>query len=74
MKHRFRLELDEADGALPRVLLTAARRGGRPVGIVARLAAGRFEVELEVESARPPALLARQLERLFDVRSVEVLP
>lgn len=75
MKHRFRLELDEADGALQRVMLTVARRGGRPVGVVARLVnGGWFEVELEIETLRPPALLARQLARLFDVRSVEVLP
>jgi acetolactate synthase regulatory subunit len=31
-------------------------------------------VELEVEGPRPVEILARQLERLFEVRRVEVLP
>lgn len=74
MNRRFRLQLDDAHGALARVLLTVARRGGRLVEVAARLdSGGCLEVELEVETERPPALLARQLARLFDVRCVEVM-
>ncbi len=73
MMHRLKLRVDEADGALQRILLVVSRRGFRPHRVTARLEAGRFEVELEVESTRSAATLARQLERLFDVRSVEVL-
>jgi acetolactate synthase regulatory subunit len=73
MKHRLTATLGTEPGALQRVLVTAARRGFEPVAVVAHKNTECFTVELEVESDRPAALLARALEKLFDVLHVEVV-
>jgi acetolactate synthase regulatory subunit len=60
-------------GSLQRVLVTASRKGFEPVGLHTRKNVEGLELVLEVESDRPPHLLALALERLFDVLHVEVV-
>ena len=57
-------------GALARILLTAERRGFRPVHFTATLVGGGLLVHLAVESTREIGLLQRMLSRLHDVRRI----
>lgn len=70
MIHRLQLRLRRAPGALQRVLVFASKRGYEPVGLVLRRDDAHFDLEFEVESERPAALLIRTLEQLFDVEWV----
>jgi len=78
MSSRYRLDLvlRPAEGALLRALGVATRRGYTPVAVdaVASEPDGRWQVRLEIDSARSPDQLARQLEKLYDCLSVEVVP
>ena len=69
------LTLTLSDGALVRVLGVTERRGFPLVSVAAqpRPSAEKLDVQLGVQSDRPIQLLIRQLEKLHDVRSVEVM-
>ena len=64
------LVVDGERGALARILLTAERRGFRPVQMTATEIGGGFLVHLAVESTREIGMLRRMLARLQDVRRV----
>ena len=67
--HTLLMQLDDGDGTLLRVLSTTWRRGWQLIGV-------NFEapqVRLTVAGERSVELLTRQLDRLTDVRSVQVL-
>jgi acetolactate synthase II small subunit len=76
VRYRLELALRPAEGALLRVLGTAVRRGFEPVAIDGMTNAddGRWRLSMTVSSARSPELLARQLEKLYDCLSVEIVP
>ena len=78
MTSRYRLELTlrPAEGALLRVLGVATRRGYQPVAFDAVSAPedGRWTVRMEVQTGRAPDQLAKQLEKLYDCMTVEVVP
>ena len=72
--YALHLTVASREGALIRVLGLAERRGYTPVSVgVETESCGAYRVFLDVRSSRPPALLARQLSRLREVRSVVVL-
>lgn len=74
MNHRVALHLAAADGVLLRVLGTIERRGFRVLNCVAT-GDGRdgYRVQVDVDGARDPRVLCRQLARLIDVREVTQL-
>ena len=70
----LQLTVAPRDGALTRVLGLVERRGYAPVRVeFARADGGDYELSLGVRGGRPVALLARQLGRLLEVRSVRVV-
>lgn len=73
MNHQLRIELNTAEGAVLRALGLIERRGFllQTCNLHAELD-GKRVLEILVESARPPELLKRQLERLHDVQSVTI--
>ena len=75
MRFRLELRLRPAEGALLRVLGTAERRGFAPVAIegVTEAGDGHWRLAMTVASSRAPELLARQLEKLYDCLSVQVV-
>jgi acetolactate synthase II small subunit len=76
MQFRLELRLRPAEGALLRVLGTAERRGFAPVAIegVTEAGDGQWRLAMTIASTRAPELLTRQLEKLHDCLSVEVVP
>ena len=72
MTHALSLDCRDAEGLLVRVLGLAERRGYRPVAVSARAHGERLRLDLTVESQRPAAQLVRHLEKLLDVRHIEL--
>ena len=68
--HTLVMHIADGDGSLLRVLSTAWRRGWQPEG----LTFNKGHLRLTVRGSRSVDLLQRQLQRLTDVRTVEVLP
>ncbi len=66
--------LDQAEGALLRLLGTVERRGFALSGMSADTTeAGALAVRLQLEGARDLQVLCRQIERLIDVREVRLV-
>lgn len=75
MKHSLNIELSANEGAVIRTLGLIERRGfslGRCS--ISEVEEGGRTMKVTVSSTRPGDLLKRQLERLHDVRSVELKP
>ena len=75
MEHSLNIQLSASEGAVLRALGLIERRGfslGK-CSISEVTESGR-SMEVTVSSTRPGDLLKRQLERLHDVRSVELKP
>lgn len=74
MSHELLLELESVEGALLRVLGTVERRGFGLRGVTAAATeASRQSLRLQLDGDRDPELLCRQLERLVDVRQVQLV-
>lgn len=71
-KSNLVLQLKVVEGALQRMLSTIERRGFRVLSCTASTRKDAYSVKLEVEGARDPGLLCRQLDRLFDVREARL--
>jgi acetolactate synthase II small subunit len=66
--------LDQAEGALLRLLGTVERRGFSLSGLSAdQTEAGALAVRLQLDGARDLQVLCRQIERLIDVREVRLV-
>ncbi len=73
MTKRMTLNLQDRPGALVRVLGLTERRGYRLLSMKAEKGNDdQLQLELSVSAERPFHLLLRQLNKLFDVNSVEV--
>lgn len=75
MEHSLNIELSANEGAVVRTLGLIERRGfslGRCS--ISEVEEGGRNMRVTVSSTRPGDLLKRQLERLHDVRSVELKP
>ena len=72
MTHHIYVELNRAEGALIRVLGLAERRGYEPLTVSALPRGATLSLSLSVFSNRPIEQLLRQLEKLFDVQTVEL--
>ena len=74
MNHSLNVELDNADGALLRVLGVTERRGWSATALQATASSesGLMTLNLNVLGNRSVDLLVRQLAKLHVVRSVEV--
>ena len=70
----IRMHVRDTEGALIRVLGLSERRGYRPTSVRAETGGQTpwFQVRLCVETRRPIEQLVRQLNKLIDVRDVEV--
>lgn len=74
MSRRLQIELDTSEGALLRVLGTVERRGFALLAMRAgKPDEQRYLLQLTLEGARDAEVLCRQLERLVDVRTVQLL-
>ena len=74
MSHSMEVLLDQAEGALLRLLGTVERRGFALSGLSAdQTDAGALAVRLQLEGARDLQVLCRQIERLIDVREVRLV-
>lgn len=71
-KTHLKLRLASEEGALQRTIGTVERRGFRILVCNAILKDDSYHVELDVEGTRDPALLCRQLDRLFDVHETSL--
>ena len=72
--HALQLTLQARNGALTRVLGLVERRGFTPIRVgVETTDHGTLELAMDVVSQRPVQLLVRQLTRLLEVETVEVL-
>ncbi|REM14375.1 acetolactate synthase, partial [Mycobacterium tuberculosis] len=72
---RLDLVLTPAEGALLRVIGMAERRGFAPRAIAGApnaADAGRWHLQLVVDSTRPPETLRRQIEKIYDCVSVRI--
>jgi len=74
MTTTLNLKVTAVEGALVRVLGMTERRGFRPVAFSAASHDDALLLSLTVFSERPIELLIRQLEKLFDVRRVDLAP
>ena len=73
MSHSMEVLLDQAEGALLRLLGTVERRGFALSGLSAdQTDAGALAVRLQLDGARDLQVLCRQIERLIDVRAVRL--
>ena len=75
MQYRLDLVLVPAEGALLRVIGMAERRGFAPRAIAGApnaADAGRWHLQLVVDSTRPPETLRRQIEKIYDCVSVRI--
>ena len=72
--HALKMTLAPREGALVRVLGLIERRGFVPIRLgVEPSENGNSELSLVLKSSRPVELLTRQLDRLLEVSSVEVM-
>ena len=76
MRYRLDLVLKPVEGALVRVIGMTERRGFAPQAISggAQGADGRWRLQLVVDGGRPAETLKRQLQKVYDCESVEVVP
>ncbi|MFC1777833.1 ACT domain-containing protein [Pseudomonadota bacterium] len=75
MEHSLNIQLSASEGAVLRALGLIERRGfslGKCA--ISEAGEGGRSMEVTVSSSRPGDLLKRQLERLHDVKSVELKP
>lgn len=75
MQYRLDLVLTPAEGALLRVIGMAERRGFAPRAIAGApnaADAGRWHLQLVVDSTRPPETLRRQIGKIYDCVSVRI--
>ncbi len=75
MQYQLDLVLTPAEGALLRVIGMAERRGFAPRAIAGApnaADAGRWHLQLVVDSTRPPETLRRQIEKIYDCVSVRI--
>ncbi len=75
MQYRLDLVLIPAEGALLRVIGMAERRGFAPRAIAGApnaADAGRWHLQMVVDSSRPPETLCRQIEKIYDCVSVRI--
>ena len=74
MKHNFHIQLRSCEGAVLRAIGLMERRGFQLASCTVSEAQGDGQaMQVCVASERPGELLKRQLERLHDVRWVEIL-
>jgi acetolactate synthase II small subunit len=76
MNHTMRMNIQKVEGALIRLLGLIERRGFAVTAMNAHSDDARQEVEITVQlhsSGRSVDTLARQIEKLYDVRSVACL-
>lgn len=70
MKHHLHVQIENAEGALLRVLGTIERRGFSITRCHSSAnESGSAELYLTVQGARQPDVLCRQLKRLVDVKN-----
>lgn len=75
MKRKFECEIAQTEGSLIRVLGVIERRGHRLQELAVQPAGpDGFRLSFSIESTRDVSILVKQLERLFDVRDVFLLP
>jgi len=77
MNHTLRMTIQKVEGAIIRLLGLIERRGFSVTGMNAHAdeAAQQVEITVHVNSAgRSIETLAKQIEKLYDVRSVACLP
>jgi len=77
MNHTMKLTIQRVEGAIIRTLGLIERRGFAVTSIDATAddSAQQMELTIEVHSPQRSAeVLARQVEKLFDVRSVHLVP
>lgn len=76
MRYRLDLVLKPVEGALVRVIGMTERRGFAPQAISggAHGSDGRWRLQLVVDGGRPAETLKRQLQKVYDCESVEVVP
>lgn len=75
MKRKFECEIAQTEGSLIRVLGVIERRGYRLQELTVQPAGpDGFQLSFSIESTRDVSILVKQLERLFDVRDVFLLP
>ncbi|KAF1698643.1 MULTISPECIES: ACT domain-containing protein [Pseudoxanthomonas] len=76
MRYRLDLVLKPVEGALVRVIGMTERRGFAPRAISggAGDGDGRWKLQLVVDGGRPAETLKRQLQKVYDCESVEIVP
>lgn len=75
MKRNIECEIAQTEGSLIRVLGVIERRGYRLQQLQVRPAGpDSFQLSFSIESTRDVSILVKQLERLFDVRDVLLVP
>ena len=75
MQYQLDLVLKPVEGALLRVIGMVERRGFAPYAIHGDANgddAGRWHLQMRVNSDRPPETLCRQLEKVYDCESVRI--
>ncbi|WP_434987648.1 ACT domain-containing protein [Xanthomonas melonis] len=75
MRYRLDLVLKPAEGALVRVIGMTERRGFRPCAIQGAAypdGSGRWHLQLDVDSSRPPETLRLQLAKVYDCEAVTI--
>ena len=75
MRYRLDLVLKPVEGALVRVIGMTERRGFAPRAISGGPdeADGRWKLQLIVDGSRPAETLKRQLQKVYDCESVEIV-
>lgn len=75
MHYRLDLVLKPVEGALVRVIGMTERRGFAPRAIQGSPASdGRWRLQLVVDGGRPAETLRRQLQKVYDCESVQIVP
>ena len=76
MRYRLDLVLKPVEGALVRVRGRTERRGFAPRAISGGTedGDGRWRLQLVVDGGRPAETLKRQLQKVYDCESVEIVP
>lgn len=75
MRYRLDLVLKPVEGALVRVIGMTERRGFAPHAIHGGPDAGdgRWKLQMVVDGGRPAETLRRQLEKVYDCESVDIV-
>ena len=74
MKRKIECEIAQAEGSLIRVLGVVERRGYKLQGLsVMPAGPDSYRLSFSVESVRDVSMLVKQLERLFDVSTVQLV-